>query len=257
LEALWLAPADVASFTRGQAVAPGGRRRSLDAAAETPTSVEPGAPASQQAAAALAQAFENVKTTLAEAEAGLGAIDTVAGDGDHGVGMATGAAAAAEAARTALAHGAGAGTLLRLAGAAWSKHAGGTSGALWGAGLEAAAPVIADAAAPDSAAVARAAAAFSDAIISRGGAAPGDKTMVDAVVPFAETLAAEVGAGSELAAAWLAASVAADRAARSTSAFASRRGRSKLHGGRSIGTPDPGATSFALIVTSLADGFRR
>ncbi|XAO72086.1 MAG: DAK2 domain-containing protein [Acetobacteraceae bacterium] len=54
---------------------------------------------------------------LAAAEAELGRIDAQTGDGDHGQGMAR--------------------TVLAVAADAWADRAGGTSGALWGAGLHA------------------------------------------------------------------------------------------------------------------------
>ncbi|HDQ98816.1 MAG TPA: DAK2 domain-containing protein, partial [candidate division WOR-3 bacterium] len=70
------------------------------------------------------------------------ALDAVAGDGDHGAGMRRGAGAALAAARSALATHAGADTVLAEAGDAWSEQAGGTSGALWGAGLAAAGAAV-------------------------------------------------------------------------------------------------------------------
>ncbi|MGO1850317.1 dihydroxyacetone kinase family protein, partial [Microbacterium sp.] len=63
----------------------------------------------------------------------LGRLDAIAGDGDHGIGMQRGSRAAVDAADRATAAGAGAGTVLALAGDAWADKAGGTSGALWGA----------------------------------------------------------------------------------------------------------------------------
>ena len=67
----------------------------------------------------------------------LGRLDAIAGDGDHGIGMQRGVRAGAAAAAVAQGAGAGAGTVLIEAGDAWAEHAGGTSGALWGAGLRA------------------------------------------------------------------------------------------------------------------------
>ena len=74
--------------------------------------------------------------------------------------------------------------------------------------------------------------------------------MVDAIMPFADEFAAGVG-GRRLTDAWAAAATAAQTAAERTADYASSRGRSKLHGDRSIGTPDPGAVSFALVVGSV------
>ena len=46
---------------------------------------------------------------------------------------------------------------------------------------------------------------------------------------------------------------AAMNAAKATAGLESRRGRSAVHGARSIGTPDPGAMSFAIAMTAAAD----
>lgn len=59
--------------------------------------------------------------------------------------------------------------------------------------------------------------AASDAVRGYGKASVGDKTMVDALVPFAETLAERAGAGDALADAWGAAAIAARSAADATS----------------------------------------
>ncbi|WP_320773125.1 DAK2 domain-containing protein, partial [Streptomyces sp. CRN 30] len=44
---------------------------------------------------------------------------------------------------------------------------------------------------------------------------------------------------------------AATGAAEATASLTARRGRSRAHGERSLGTPDAGAVSFALIATAL------
>jgi dihydroxyacetone kinase len=81
--------------------------------------------------------------------------------------------------------------------------------------------------------------------------------MVDAVVPFADHLGQGVAAGRSLTEAWRhAASVTAD-AAQQTAELAAKVGRARAHGDRSIGTPDPGAVSFALVCTTVADELER
>lgn len=245
LEQLWLAPADIHSFSR--AVVSGARRTVATAHARV-DDVARGSAASAAAGAVIAARFEATSELLTVQERRLGEIDAVAGDGDHGAGMVRGSIAAAEAARDASARGAGAGTVLARAGSAWSDEGGGTSGALWGTGLIAAGAVLGDTVEPDAELVARAVRAFADAIIERGKARQGDKTMVDAILPFAAAL--ESASGS-LRVRWTAAAQVATDAAAATADIASRLGRSRIHGARSIGTPDAGATSFALIVAAL------
>jgi dihydroxyacetone kinase len=75
--------------------------------------------------------------------------------------------------------------------------------------------------------------------------------MVDAIVPFTDELAAALSRGLTAADAWRAAAAAAAAAAERTAGYPASRGRSRTHGERSVGTPDPGAVSFALIAASV------
>jgi len=250
LEDLWLDPVDSVAFARPllepeeepAPEPPMDRRREA--------SVPVGTPESNRAARYIVERLAAASVSIAAAEDELGRIDAIAGDGDHGRGMVTGVKAALAAARRAVAAGAGAGTALRLAGERWSMVAGGTSGALWGAGLAAAGAVVGDIEAPGPATVAASVSAFALAILARGGAETGDKTMVDAIVPFAAALRSGVESGGDLPEAWRAATAEASRAAADTAALSPRVGRARIHGARSVGTPDAGAVSFAIVVTA-------
>jgi dihydroxyacetone kinase len=253
LETFWRAAADTPAYRKGSVAA----SEQMDAA-EMHDSVESTAaiaPGSAESHAAAATALAAVEAVLAVVEANadeLGRIDAVAGDGDHGVGMQRGARAAAAAARGALAAGAGVETLLVSAADAWADRAGGTSGALWGVMLRALAAEVGDADAPTATSVSAGVTAARVGIQSFGKAEVGDKTMVDAIVPFAETLAAQVAAGAPLAQAWGSAADAATEAARATADLLPRMGRARPHAEKSLGTPDAGAHSFALIVQAVA-----
>lgn len=78
----------------------------------------------------------------------------------------------------------------------------------------------------------------------------GDKTIVDASEAFADTLEKTDGT---LAEAWESAARAAEQAAAGTADFAATKGRARTHGEKSIGTPDPGATSFAMLMRVVPD----
>lgn len=86
-------------------------------------------------------------------------------------------------------------------------------------------------------------------MLTLGGAELGDKTMIDAAVPFRDALTDP--SSSPLPQAWTRAVVAAEEAAQATARIAAKRGRAKTHADKSIGTPDPGAVSFVQIVTTL------
>lgn len=197
----------------------------------------------------------NMAQTLHSNEETLGEIDAVAGDGDHGRGMVKGVEAALKAARQASSSGdePGMAWLLQKAGQAWAEHAGGTSGVLWGAALEAAGSSLTDDRtqylATDYVAAAE---AFAGAIVDLGRAVIGDKTMVDSLLPFVGQLRSGVEAGANFGDAWRAAAVNASREAMATAALRPRIGRARPLAERSVGTPDAGATSMAMIVTGLA-----
>ena len=250
LEALWAAPADSPAYRKGAAVV----QERLPEDVLTADAVAPVGPASDESrtlARQVADGFHAVRDLLDAHADELGRIDAVAGDGDHGIGMQRGSTAADAAARDAAERGAGAGTVLTIAGDAWSDKAGGTSGAIWGAALEALGRVIGDRERPTAATVQRAVHAATDAVLAFG-AVVGDKTMVDALVPFDDVLTTRITAGDDLTTAWRAAADAAQQAADGTADLLPRMGRARTHAEHAVGTPDPGAVSFALIVDAVA-----
>jgi dihydroxyacetone kinase len=190
--------------------------------------------------------------TMHDNELELGRIDAVAGDGDHGRGMVKGADAALAAARSAQAATAGPSWILRKAGQAWAAAAGGTSGVLWGAGLESAGAALDDQAATfGRGELAAAVHAFSTAITDLGRATPGDKTLVDALLPFVDSLELSLMSGTDPAEAWSTAATTATAAAEATAALTPKLGRARPLAEKSVGTPDAGATSFGMIVRAL------
>lgn len=180
-------------------------------------------------------------------------MDARAGDGDHGQAMSRGSAAAAEAAARAVAAGAGAASVLAIAGDAWADRAGGASGALWGVGLRAWGEALSDTTAAASADVAKGARAALGAIVGLGGARVGDKTLVDALDPFVTTLERETSGGASLAAAWLVAADAASHAAVGTAPLTPRLGRARPLAHRSVGHPDAGAVSLAMVLRLVGE----
>lgn len=249
LETLWAAPADTAGYKKGS-VAP---QRAADAVVteEADASVPDASDASRSAAGAVVAALAAIAAAIDDAAGELGRMDSIAGDGDHGIGMQRGSSAAVGAATAAAAAGAGAGTTLVRAADAWSDRAGGTSGALWGEMLRTLGARLGDSDAVTADAVAEGIEQAKEAVMAYGKASVGDKTMVDAIVPFADDLARRVVAGERLRAAWGEAAAHCERAAQSTAQLAATLGRARSHGDKSIGTPDPGAISFALITTTV------
>ncbi|WP_432396659.1 dihydroxyacetone kinase family protein [Pseudarthrobacter sp. L19] len=248
LEPLWTAAAETPAFRRGAVAAGSGPAADEDTDdAGTGTAAFEATDASRGFAASCVEALTAAQATLHGAEERLGRMDAVAGDGDHGRGMVRGIDAAVSAAAEAFDHGAGAGDVLAAAGDAWANKAGGTSGVLWGAGLRAVGETLGNTAAPDAAAVASAVTAFADRIVELGKAEPGDKTMVDALLPFATSFTRAVQDGADPGLAWQAAAGDAASAAEATADLLPLKGRARPLAAKSLGTADPGATSLAMV----------
>lgn len=252
LEPLWTAPAETPAYRRGNAAlqTDGQLLEEASDGAAVPAAFD-GTEESRDYAASCVAALGAARDSLHAAETRLGDMDAVAGDGDHGRGMVRGINAATAAAAEAIGSGAGAGAVLIAAGDAWADKAGGTSGVLWGAGLRAFGESLGNHTSPGSAELAGAVSAFAARITGLGKAERGDKTMVDALLPFAGTFSRLVAEGGNPAAAWTEAAAAATAAAESTASLRPLKGRARPLAEKSVGTADPGATSLAMIFTVM------
>ncbi|MFE0908536.1 dihydroxyacetone kinase subunit DhaL [Streptomyces rochei] len=181
-------------------------------------------------------------TALVDREAErLTALDSPIGDADHGSNLQRGFTAVAatlekEAPGTP-------GAVLTLAGRQLISTVGGASGPLYGTLLRRTGKALGDAAEVSAEQLAEALCTGVDAVRALGGAQPGDKTMVDALVPAVDALAESFAA----------ARTAADEGARATTPLQARKGRASYLGERSIGHQDPGATSAALLFAALEE----
>ncbi len=262
LERLWRAPAAAPAFHRGSVVdvpEPGVHR--LVTAADTSHTGNPvllAGPQAQEVAVFAAHAIEAALEAVRSAEVELGRLDAVAGDGDHGRGMVRGLNAACEAAKSAVAAGCGVDDVLAQAGEAWGTRAGGTSGVLWGAMLAAAGRSWPDDAQAwrswDENPTAVVAAAVDSAVAAAQGlgkAKLGDKTLLDALIPLRDVLRERATRGMSLAESWQAAAAEAKQAAEATASLLPQVGRARPLAEKSVGSPDPGAISLALIAQAM------
>ncbi|MFJ6537327.1 dihydroxyacetone kinase family protein [Paenarthrobacter sp. NPDC091711] len=251
LEELWMAPADAPAFRRGAVSAQALDAGQLTMGAEQQAVIPDASEESKTAAPMILAALDAAKAVVDANVEELGRIDAIAGDGDHGIGMERGIHAAVAAAADAVERGAGAGTALNLAADAWADKAGGTSGALWGMALRAVGQSMGDSERPNAAAVAAGVAEAKRSIMDFGKAKVGDKTLVDVLAPFSEALTAAVQGGASLREAWGAATTIAEQSAEATANLLPLMGRARPHAGKSLGTPDAGAVSMALIVRAI------
>ncbi|WP_328784772.1 dihydroxyacetone kinase subunit DhaL [Streptomyces canus] len=171
----------------------------------------------------------------------LTALDSPIGDADHGSNLRRGFTAVAatlekEAPDTP-------GAVLTLAGRQLISTVGGASGPLYGTLLRRTGKALGDAGEVSEEQLAEALRAGVEAVMTLGGAAPGDKTMIDTLVPAVDAL----GTG------FAAARTAAEQGALATTPLQARKGRASYLGERSIGHQDPGATSAALLIAALAE----
>ncbi|MBT1670404.1 dihydroxyacetone kinase family protein [Curtobacterium flaccumfaciens pv. flaccumfaciens] len=254
LERFWRADAYTPAFRKVAApVAALVPADAVDAAEDEATVVPEATDASRQAAQTARAAVEAMDALLREHEGTLGRIDAVAGDGDHGRGMVKGIGAARKAV-DGLGPEAGVAFVLGRAGDAWAAFAGGTSGVLWGAALEAFGRSLGDDRDSYRASdVVDAAQDFADSIVQLGGASRGDKTLLDALLPFVDELRGAVDTGAPLVAAWETAARVAVEQAEATADLTPKVGRARPLAERSLGTPDAGATSMGMILTRIGE----
>ncbi|MBX9364024.1 dihydroxyacetone kinase subunit DhaL [Streptomyces sp. WAC04114] len=192
--------------------------------------------------AAFFRRWMTVTTASVDREAErLTALDSPIGDADHGTNLQRGFRAVAAALEKEPPGTPGG--VLTLAGRQLISTVGGASGPLYGTLLRRTGKALGDADEVSAEQLAEALRAGVDAVMTLGGAAPGDKTMIDALVPAVDALGES----------FTAARTAAEEGAVATTPLQARKGRASYLGERSIGHQDPGATSSALLIAALAE----
>ncbi len=177
-------------------------------------------------------------------------LDSAIGDADHGANMARGMDAVL--ASFEVATPATADTLFTGVGMTLVGSVGGASGPLYGTFFLRLGSAVGPVTQLDSAALSAALRAGLGGVQLRGKAEPGDKTMLDALVPAIDAFDAVIAGGADLAAATAAASQAADDGRDATAPLVAKKGRASYLGERSAGHLDPGATSMAYLFAALA-----
>jgi phosphoenolpyruvate---glycerone phosphotransferase subunit DhaL len=190
---------------------------------------------------------------IAENRAELVRLDTAIGDGDHGTNMDRGMRKAVE--KVDDTAGDDIGGLLKAVGMALVSSVGGAAGPLYGTLFLQMGTASAGREELDLAGWTAMLEAGVQGVRARGKAEPGDKTMIDALVPALDALRAAGDDGSELSEALRRSADAAEEGMRATIPLEARRGRASYLGPRSVGHQDPGATSAQLLLAVAADTF--
>jgi dihydroxyacetone kinase len=196
----------------------------------------------------LQPALHAVAEALIENEPLLTELDSIAGDGDLGASMRR--AANAILALPIEAYGAPEIALSSL-GTALRRAIAGSSGPFYATALVRAARQFAGVSSPTARDWAGAFRSGVEAIGDLGGAKPGDRTMLDALVPAVNAFESELSAGKKAGDAWAVAVGAAERGARETASMTPRAGRASYLGERAVGSPDGGAVAVACWLRAL------
>lgn len=183
-------------------------------------------------------------------------LDSAAGDGDFGMSLAKGFKQLKkewdDLDKDSI------GGFLRSAGMIILENCGGASGPLWGSAFRGAARVAGDITEGGISELADMFQAAVTAIQKTGersfgrGAVVGDKTLIDALVPLADSLSASAQSGEGLKSAFIKAAQAAVDGAESTKGFVAKMGRAANVGDRSLSYPDAGAFAVGLIFSRVA-----
>ncbi len=195
------------------------------------------------------RAIQAACRALVDAEAWLTELDRAVGDGDLGVSLARGARAIEETLPLYQIYSPA--DALKAAGSTFQNVVGGSSGPFYAVFLLRAATSLRIAGTSDPNTWAKASREACEAIGNLGDARPGDRTMLDALLPFANTFADSLDEGRSSAEALEAAVRAAETGAEATRTMLPRRGRSSYLGKRAIGHPDPGAMAVALWLRAI------
>lgn len=191
-------------------------------------------------------------------------LDAHAGDGDFGMSVAKGFRRLQTEWNDIIQfHSTSIGDFLEACAMVIMEHCGGASGPIWGSAFRSAGKSVGAVQQMDGIQFAQMLQAAVKGIQDTGersfgrGAVVGDKTLIDALVPCADTWSAEVAKGSDVVEILQKAAMAAASGAKKTAEIAARMGRAGAVGDRSIGYPDAGAHALGVIFTELSKAVKK
>ncbi|GAM73294.1 putative dihydroxyacetone kinase [Vibrio ishigakensis] len=196
------------------------------------------------------QMMAYVADKMVASEPVLTKFDQAIGDGDHGIGMERGFKAVQELLADESFAPADVSKLLLKFGTTMMSTMGGASGAIFGTLFRSGAKAIKGANELNTQVLSEFLAAGLQGVYERGGAAPGDKTMIDALVAAVKESESRQG---ELSEHLPAIAAAAQAGVEATKDMIATTGKAKTLGERSLGHPDPGAMSMAFILQFMCE----
>src|SRR5947207_7899469 len=196
-----------------------------------------------------------IRAFAAEVEANkeqLTQLDSAIGDGDHGINMQRGMSAVLGKV-DATGEESDIGALLKTVGMTLVSTVGGAGGSLYGTLFMQMGMAVSGKEELSSDDWAAALEAAVTGVQARGKAEPGDKTMIDALIPGRDALKAALAEGATFEDALRQSADAADQGMRDTVPLVARDRKSTYLGERSAGHQDPGATSSHLLLETAAE----
>ena len=190
---------------------------------------------------------------VAENKVYLTELDSAIGDADHGINMDRGFTAVAGKLDGLV--GPDIGQTLKTVGTTLVSTVGGASGPLYGMFFMQMGGAVAGKETLTAEEFATAFEAGVGGVLRIGKAEPGDKTMVDALLPALDALRAAIADGASVGDAVQGMANAAEEGMLATVPLVARKGRASYLGERSAGHQDPGATSTHLLLRSAAETF--
>ena len=203
--------------------------------------------------------IDQMSEVIIENEVPFCELDAHAGDGDFGMSVAKGFKQLKSEWNDLLTHHhRDIGDFLDACSMIIMEHCGGASGPIWGSAFRAASKYAGQKQELSVNEVAEMMQAVVKGIQDTGersfgrGAVVGDKTLIDALVPFADAWTQSGEQGEDMKPAAVKAAEAAVLGAQKTADIVARMGRAGTVGERSIGYPDAGAYALGVIFTELA-----
>lgn len=208
-------------------------------------------------------AIDRMSDCIIENEVPFCELDSHAGDGDFGMSVAKGFRQLQREWNDLLSsHSQSIGEFLEACSLIIMEHCGGASGPIWGSAFRAAGKY---AGVRTNLSLAELAEMMQSAVVgiqktgerSFGrGAGVGDKTLMDALIPYTDSLSADAASNLSFEAALDRATKAAQSGAEATKNIVARMGRAGTVGERSLGYPDAGAHALGVIFEELMRSFK-
>lgn len=178
-------------------------------------------------------------------------LDNVIGDGDHGINMARGFEEVEKKLPDMADKDIGA--ALKMVGMTLVSKVGGASGPLYGTAFMKAGAAMDGKKEMDLQDFLQVLQAAIDGVMMRGKSTTGEKTMLDAMEPARKAIQIASDGGKSASEAIAAGVKAAEEGVEYTKGIIATKGRASYLGERSIGHQDPGATSFTMMLTVIAE----